>query len=411
MGSIAVAYAKDLHGRYLTYWPNWMPTRDVKLGDCGTLDRGVLFEPQRPARKFGVSSEALKARRVDRESLLEFTSKRSVRFELQAEAASVVPIHGIPPGHVGGHITFARANQTALMAVRVREREIEDKLLLGQELKELAERGVFPPEYVVVTGVVIARSGRVFVSTDRSQSVTLRAEAGIGPGPIQLASLGGAFTADVGSGGLMSFDGTSGMTPLLKLMGFSAGGKLRHWQRTHISRSRHVPRIIVEPLGKAATIGQALTVRPVDGQRLAIAPVGHRPFVTAAAGFDVLRVAPVLTDSESLSSVAPRESLGPRPDMVLGGQEGIFFGAVDDAPQLGVTLEFRPFDGSSVVIEPVDAAPFLAKIAGGETLSFDPAVLDFSSSAQLPSGLASLGDDDLVLEEVDFDAELASAEA
>jgi hypothetical protein len=168
--SLRVAYAKDIHGKYQAYWPSWMPTRPISIGDCGTLQRGIFFEPQRPARKFGVSPEALKTKPVKRRSMLDFVSKRGVKVELQAEGANKV-IHGIPTGRAGGRITFSRANATVLAAVGTREREIIDKYLLQRELAERVKEGVFPPDWVVVTDVIFAKSARVFISTAKEQSV------------------------------------------------------------------------------------------------------------------------------------------------------------------------------------------------------------------------------------------------
>ncbi len=408
MASLRVAYAKDIHGKYQAYWPSWMPTRPISVGDCGTLERGIFFEPKRPASKFGVSREALKTRRVKQQSMLDFVSKRGVKVELQVDGANTV-IPGIPTGRAGGRITFSRANATVMAAVGTREREIVDKYLLEQELAELVKRGVFPPDYVVVTDVIAAKSARVFISTGKGQSVTVHATATATTGPFELASLGGVGTAAMSTEALMAFAGLEGMTPLFKLMGFSVGGKIRHWRRTHLSRSRHVPRIIVEPLRVQPTVGRTIMVKPIDGQGLAVAPIDQQAFVVEAGTFGSLRVDPVMVDREALGAIAPRIGVGRRSEALLGGQEGVLLGALNQKPEVGETAVLRPFEGSTVLIQPIDDDPFLVKLARGQAVSFQPAALEFPNIPELAAGVESLDQEALSLEYVDFDAELAAA--
>lgn len=88
MTSLRVAYAKDIHGKY----QDLLAVLDADPSDIDRrlrrLQRGIFFEPQRPARKFGVSPEALKTKPVKRRSMLDFVSKRGVKVELQAEVAN-----------------------------------------------------------------------------------------------------------------------------------------------------------------------------------------------------------------------------------------------------------------------------------------------------------------------------------
>lgn len=171
MPSQALTYVTEVHGQY-KYWPTWLPTTRLSIGDIGILEEGVFFKKKRPASKFGVSKAALKQERLFRDSGLRFTSNGGVQLKTQGHGKNA-KIPTLPQGEVGAEITFTRANATVLAATGVYERRLADQYLLEQELKKLVECGTIQPEYVVVTDLISASSARILISTEANQSITL----------------------------------------------------------------------------------------------------------------------------------------------------------------------------------------------------------------------------------------------
>jgi hypothetical protein len=404
MPSQALAYVRDVHRSFATYWPTWMPTTPVSIGDCGTLDRGI-FVPRGSVSELGVPRAALRTRRMRRrEPTLECYSESGVRVRLQA--AGQGGIAGIPIGRAGGKITFSQANASLLAAVGVREHAIAERLRLEQELKALVQTQLLSPDWVVVTDVVTARSGRALVSAGPA-SITLSATAKASTGPFQVASLGGELSIAAQTGGIMSFDGTDGMTPLFRVIGFNVGSAIRRARRRILARRKGIPRIVVKSIGERPRVGTQLVVNPVDGQRIGIAPIDGTPFVFESTEVRPFTVEPTLVDVGAIGALLPQDA----PFAEHGeAPAGLLMGALDGSPAVGAKVVLQPLADSAVVIDPVDSDPFLVKLIPGQSVSFEPAMLDFSDEVVLATYSAISSEDPLGLDYVDFETEFAELE-
>ncbi len=403
----AVKYAIEVHKKYRTYWPTWIPNEPVAIGDCGELHRGIFFKRLGHVSEYGVSKAALKTRPAKRGNDLYFRSKGRVRVQLQADGRNAIPGLGIPPGNVGGRIKFTRANAAFLAAVGVKVRALRSEHKLRAELTAKVEGHAFPADYVVVTDLLDAESGRVFISSAGGESVMLHGRAAVGAAPLQLASLGGRLDMATDSEAMMSFDGTQGMTPLFKIMGFSVGSTLRHLRRTVFSRGRDVPRIRVKSISAAPRVGRQITVSPLAPQRLVFAQAGQRPLAVELAEFKAFAVEPTLIDTPTLEAIFPEPLTGGVSEALGGEGVPVSTTEVDLAADEDVVV--RALRDSPFVIEPLDGDPFLVKMPEGEELAFEPARLDFLETSLPGPELAELDEDPLSFGYVDFDAELAAA--
>ncbi len=140
----AVKYAIEVHKKYRTYWPTWIPNERVAIGDFGELRQGIFFKRLGHVSECGVSKAALKTKPTSGRSDLCFQSKGKVRVRLQADGANAIPGLCIPPGSIGGQIKFTRANAAFLAAVDVKVRALRSEHKLRAELKTKVERGEFP---------------------------------------------------------------------------------------------------------------------------------------------------------------------------------------------------------------------------------------------------------------------------
>lgn len=303
MAAPALAYVKDVNRRYRKYWPTWWPTTRLKIGDCGPLEDGVLFDRKRHATDFGVSRAALRTLPAPRDPLLLVRSSKAIRVKKRLRAGNIL-LPGIPEGEAGAQVTFLRENATFLAAVEVSERRVADKYKLEQELTALVQAGDFPPHYVVITDLVTARSARIFISSERGDSVTVSGEL---DAPLGLAGIGAKLTTVVDNTVDLTFDGTRGVTPLYRPMGFMIGGKIRRLKRRLLSRGprRRVPRIVFKSLDVKPSLGKPITVRPIEGDAVAIYPVERPPFVMESAALKPFTVEPIMVDAGVIGAVIP----------------------------------------------------------------------------------------------------------
>lgn len=406
MPDAAVKYAVEVHKKFKVYWPAWTPTDRVAIGDYGELWEDVFFHRLGHVSECGISEDALRPRRATGHDNLVFKSKGTVRVSVQADAANAIPGLSVPPGRAGGRIAFTRADAAFLAAVGVKARGLRSEQRLRDELKAKVEEGLFQPEYVVVTDVLHAESGRAFISSAAGQSVKFHAVAALGVGPVELASVGGRTSVATESEDMLGFDGTRGMTPLFKIMGFKVGKQIRDWLKT-IFRGSDLPRIRVDAIHAAPRVGSPLVVSPLASQRLLFAPTGMRPFFVEPTGFRPFTVEPTLIDPGTLGLLFPQRALARSVEATA--VRGPLLGMVEGDPVAGGEIVVRLFGSSPVVIEPLDSDPFLVNLPQSESLTFEPAEVEFVEGSIPSSAPAQEEDDPFSFGYVDFDEELAAA--
>ena len=408
MSGLAHTYLADMYGEY-RYWAAWTPLTRISIGDCGPLEDDLLFRRRRSVAEFGVSPSALASEEAERDPVLRFTSQNAVDITAQAAGKSA-DIPGVPSGEVGAKITFLRANATVVAALGVSERRLTDQYLLEQELKPLVERGIVPPDYVVVTDLVTADSARVLISTGAGQSVTLRAGASAPVGGFDLAALGGKLSIAVENTVGHESDGTNGATPIFRLMGFDIGNQIRRFKRWLLREGGGVPRISVGSIKAVPAVGSTVTVQPIAAEPLAVAALGREPFVVEPKAMRPLAIEPILVDAGGVNAVVDMPSIGMRRGGPLGSYRGIILGSVEADPRVGGPLAVRLFEDSPLLIEPIDNHPFLAKPARGASLAMEPTDLGPLDVADVSSRWM-VDEDPFRFGYVELDEEAAVAEA
>ena len=163
------------------------------------------FDPKRNVVDFGVQAELLKSKPVQRDPHLDFQSKQGVEIKAQAQGESR-GIPNLPQGAAGAEISFSRENAAFVAALGVKEYQVSDQYGLQEELKELVRAAKFPPDYVVVTDIISARSATILISTGRGQSITIQADASADAAPFN-ARLGGKLSVFTTKFAGMNFSG------------------------------------------------------------------------------------------------------------------------------------------------------------------------------------------------------------
>jgi len=407
MSSLAHGYVAEIFDEY-RYWPAWTPLTRISIGDCGPLEDDCLFRRKRSVVGFGVSPGTLASEEAARDPALRFTSQGGVDITAQAAGESI-GIAGVPPGEVGAQLTFQRANATVVAAVGVTERHLTDQYALEQELKALVERGIFPPDYVVVTDLVTAESARVMISTQAGQSVTLRAGVKAPVGEFNLAALGGKLSVAMQSTVGHESDGTDGATPIFRLMGFNVGNRIRRFKRWLFRQGGGVPRIPIGSIHAPPALGGAVVVQPLASAPLAVAALGKEPFLVEPKALQPLVIEPILVDTAGVGAVVemPRSEEG---RSVLGPHPGIFLGSVGSEAHSSGTLDIHLFENSPFLVEPLDSPPFLARSVRGSSLAVEAADLGPLDIAEVSSRWRS-DEDPFRFEYVELEPESVGATA
>lgn len=408
MAEGALKYAIEVHKKFKTYWPAWLPDERFAVGDYGELQRGIFFKRLGHVSECGISKQALKARRATDHDNLVFRSKGGVRVRLRGSAANELPTPHLPAGRVRARIAFETADASFLAAVGVKGRMLQSEQKLRDELRAKVEAGGFHAEHVVITEVLRAQSGHAFMSTEAGQEVMLLAEASAGPERLKLASLQGRLEIATRSQNIMCFDGTRGMTPLFRIMGFKVGRQIRDALR-FFSRTRNVPRVRVRAIRGAPEVGTAIVIHPLPSQQLLIAPTGSRPFALDPSEFRPFAVEPTLIDPAQIDLLFPaQELLGAQ---VLAEDQGLLVGMLEGEPDVGQATMMRALGASPLVIEPLEGDPFLVNVPQGQDLTFEPSRIDFLED--VPAGISlepsDPQEDPFSFDYVNFNEELAAA--
>jgi hypothetical protein len=285
-----------------------------------------------------------------------------------------VPGLGIPVGEAGAQLTFTHGNSSFLAAVGVKAHTLRSEQRLRAELRTKVEEGSFQLEHVVVTDVLRADAGRVFISDSANQEVMLRAKTALGPEPIELVSAGAQMSVVHQSEDILAYGGKRGMTPLFRIMGFKHGRQVRDYLRI-FSRTRGVPRIRVKSIRTAPQVGSLIEISPLPSQQLVVAPTGAQPFWVERADVRPFRVEPTLIDPGTVELYFPPAA------RLLGaeepGEQALVVGPLESEPSAGEELTMRPLGASPFVVEPLDGDPFLVNLPPGENLTFAPGEVEF----------------------------------
>ena len=183
MTSLAERYIREMHNS-LDYWAAWAPGVEIKLGDCGRLDDDWAFLPERNIKAFGIDFSVDESPSTTPWS---HTSDHAMTFTFQVQGGEKI-IPQIPQGTAGIQIDFHRENAVVFAAVEGRHSRIADIYELKRQVLDLARKGQFPNDFVVVTEVVKAESATVLLSVDKEGKYVASASADFKAGIVDVGN-------------------------------------------------------------------------------------------------------------------------------------------------------------------------------------------------------------------------------
>jgi len=211
-------YTDEIH-EALSYWATWLPGASIEVGDCGPV-RDRVFKPEESLADYGIEF-AVKApgQPID----LQHASQGAVSYTLQLSGGNHT-IPQIPPGKAGIELSFSREHAVAIVVRNAHEHRIERIGTLRRQLLDAVTRGDFPPEYAVVTHVVVAGSATVLISSAANAKFCASAEVDLKAGLLDLANAGLNLTRVAADKLQTEIVADEGLTPLFKLVGFKKNG-------------------------------------------------------------------------------------------------------------------------------------------------------------------------------------------
>lgn len=154
-------YLREMSSRF-GYLAAWHPGVVLRLGDVGLLERGQ-FTRMTTLGQLGIPFGARADEKPDALSH-ESATGVTVRVKLPGQAA----VGAIAADAAGVVIDFSERGAVVFAAVGCRTTSIEDMAAVGQTVLEMHARGEWDARWVIITEVVEAGSGSIFVSESRT---------------------------------------------------------------------------------------------------------------------------------------------------------------------------------------------------------------------------------------------------
>jgi hypothetical protein len=206
-------YAKEIHDQF-GYFPTWLPTAAIKLGEVGTISNGI-FERIGTLMDFDIShTEQVDPQTGD----LEYASKDAVSVEFKATGQAPA---GAAAGAVGGSIaiSFSRSDAVLFQASRCKTSTLANLRQVADQVLSRYRSGEWPREQVVVTEIVSCAAATVLISSGANGQMTLAVKGGLGANKAKLADVDGTFEVKSSSAIGLRILAQKDATPLFKASG------------------------------------------------------------------------------------------------------------------------------------------------------------------------------------------------
>ncbi len=167
MSSLANIYTDAIKNNLKPLFGNWEPTKPIRLGDYGYLDKGLFLPIGNIVKDYGLKFKSIKTKGDSNKS---FYSQDGVSIavspEVMPDADKTLPLKAKL------EISFAKENCIYFNAEGCGYENIGDIFTLGTEILKLHEIGKWNKDYVVVTDriqasvclIVISGSNKAFIS-------------------------------------------------------------------------------------------------------------------------------------------------------------------------------------------------------------------------------------------------------
>jgi hypothetical protein len=201
------SYSEGIRNKYPRY-AAWPPNIKLKVGDIGVLE-GELFQYRSTLGAMGVRFTTRGYSPKDDRYVY---SGYSFTAELAANADAIPGV-----GTASAKLGFASKGSYVFEASGCSEDEIEDKIALANQLKELMERGLWDKNWFVIQSIMRAERATIILAYSNGGELTISAEGGFGE-RLPLAGAKGALAIKAQSGDFIRHVAEEGLTPMFDLL-------------------------------------------------------------------------------------------------------------------------------------------------------------------------------------------------
>lgn len=212
--SLAEQYVQGVH-RELKYWATWHPAMQLRVGDWGLIEDGILDRQGNVLQDWGIEY------REDTTDVTgNWTFKTDLHAEIKVEAkGEVKTIPNVPKGKAGLQIKFKDDEAVVLVARGGKQHRIPDVHRLKRQLVAKARelgRDEFPRNIAIVTEVIVADITTVIVSNASDAEYAVSADADFGAGLLDLANAEIGVQFAHSRNAQAELDASKGATPLFR---------------------------------------------------------------------------------------------------------------------------------------------------------------------------------------------------
>jgi hypothetical protein len=193
----------------LGFYPTWLPGDRMEIGDVGVLDGG-RFRQQASLKELGIAYQVSTGTAVQN---VKYNSTQGTKIEVTASADAA----SVAQGEI--KIEFARTGAFVFHANDLRQRQLENRLLVGKDIVAAYARGTWKKEWLLVEAHHIASCATVIVCQDSAGSLVLGASASKPLTSISLSDPKVGLTVSRTSGRIVHLVGARNLHPLYSCLG------------------------------------------------------------------------------------------------------------------------------------------------------------------------------------------------
>lgn len=173
MAEVSRLYTKELY-RQFKYRGNWLPNKNIKLGDVGRIEKG-RFTPETTLEHLRVP---FIVRRGVSPTTFDYVSKSGISVKAKA-AGEVAIATSIPQAQAGVLVQFDKEGAFLFQAHGCVEDMIENRDTIRNSILELRSKKIWDDDWTIITELVRADCATVLVSISRSATIELSAKTNL----------------------------------------------------------------------------------------------------------------------------------------------------------------------------------------------------------------------------------------
>lgn len=204
MPSPVKLYQEQMHNN-VGFFATWLPASLLELGDFGILEAG-RFRRLGSLKEIGIPHSEVREGTAENMS---YSAAAQRTAGVSAEASTTVPV---AKGELS--IRFTQQGGYVFEATGIRNLEIANRILLGENILAAYNQGKWEKKWLLVDAVYKAASATIIVSEDSSSEIVLCASGSVPLGSLPLADPKIGLSVSSASGKIVHVVAQNDLSPL-----------------------------------------------------------------------------------------------------------------------------------------------------------------------------------------------------